>query len=187
MGFKHKLTEDERIKMFEWLKESKGYSEISKLLNNKITRQRVKQIALKNNIDTFKERKEALNKIHVQKMFKKWGAEWNDKDFRKSLIYQTMKEKFRAKKHNSGKWEFSVDFGSLEFPTHCPILGIELDYFVENRGFQENSVSFDRINPLKGYVPGNVVIISWRANRIKNNGTAEEHQKIAVFMLKHAF
>jgi hypothetical protein len=96
-----------------------------------------------------------------------------------------MREKYRLKKANanrSGK-EFTIAFGELDFPTHCPILGIELDYFSEGR--QENSPSFDRFDPSKGYVSGNVAVVSWRANRIKNDGTADEHQKIADWMSKH--
>jgi hypothetical protein len=89
---------------------------------------------------------------------------------------------FTRKRQNSKqkKWEFSIQMSDLEWPTHCPILGVELDWFAEYR--KENSPSIDRINPKEGYIPGNVQIISWRANRIKNDGTAEEHQKIADYM-----
>lgn len=37
----------------------------------------------------------------------------------------------------------------------------------------------------KGYVPGNVVVMSYRANRLKNDGTAEEHEIIAAWMRKN--
>jgi hypothetical protein len=40
----------------------------------------------------------------------------------------------------------------------------------------------DRIIPEEGYVAGNVNVVSYRANRIKNDGTAEEHLKIADWM-----
>lgn len=43
-------------------------------------------------------------------------------------------------------------------------------------------MSLDRIDPRKGYVKGNVWIISYRANLIKNDGTAEEHEMIAKAM-----
>jgi hypothetical protein len=33
-------------------------------------------------------------------------------------------------------------------------------------------------------VKGNVEVMSWRANRIKNNGTPEEHRKIANYLEK---
>lgn len=73
----------------------------------------------------------------------------------------------------------------LECPDTCPVLGIALDYTCTRKsgtsGQSEHKASFDRINPSKGYVSGNVVIVSWRANRIRNNGTAAEHAKIARY------
>lgn len=94
--------------------------------------------------------------------------------------------KFRRKKQNAknGKWEFTIDFWDLVWPTHCPILGLELLYSSPFDVRADASVSFDRIDSTKGYIPGNVQVLSWRANRIKNDGTAEEHQKIADFMRK---
>jgi hypothetical protein len=97
-----------------------------------------------------------------------------------------MRAKFRTKKANSvrNNIEFTIDFGDLTFPTHCPVLGLELDYFTE-QGWTDYSPSFDRVDPTKGYTKENVVIISMRANRIKNNGSAEEHEKIAAFIRQH--
>jgi hypothetical protein len=92
---------------------------------------------------------------------------------------------FTRKRQNSkvkgAPWEFTVRMSDIDWPTHCPVLGLELDWFAEVRC--EASPSFDRIDPSKGYIPGNVAIISWRANRIKNDGTAEEHKKIANWLL----
>lgn len=91
---------------------------------------------------------------------------------------------FTRKRQNAkskGKWEFTIEMSDVPYwPTHCPILGLELDWFLEKRG--ECSPSLDRIDSNLGYVPGNVRIVSWRANRIKNNGTAEEHRKIADYL-----
>lgn len=54
----------------------------------------------------------------------------------------------------------------------CPVLGIPI---FSGRGKQiDNSPNLDRIVPEKGYVPGNVRVISAKANRIKSNATAEE-------------
>jgi hypothetical protein len=44
-----------------------------------------------------------------------------------------------------------------------------------------NSPSLDRINNNLGYVPGNVIVVSDRANRIKNNATIEELEKIVNY------
>jgi hypothetical protein len=176
-----KLTTEEVELVKQWAKEGFGLTEISKKLNGKVSRQRIKQITQKFKIDAFAIKKQKQEKILNDKMFKKWGPKWKDQEWRKSAIYQAMREKFKNKKANAGNHEFTIDFGDLTFPTHCPILGIELDYFALN-GRLENSPSFDRVDPSKGYVKDNVVIVSWRANRIKNDGTAEEHEKIAKFM-----
>ena len=69
----------------------------------------------------------------------------------------------------------------VELPDVCPVLGLVLNYSGTGReGFsrEENSPSIDQIVPSKGYTLDNVCIISWRANRIKNDGTPEEHFKI---------
>jgi hypothetical protein len=40
----------------------------------------------------------------------------------------------------------------------------------------------DRIDNNEGYVKGNVAVISFRANTLKNNATAEELRAIADYM-----
>lgn len=187
MQIKHhwkKLTAEERQQAISWAKEGIGIAEIVRRLDNKVTKQRIKQIMDKEKIPvTLIKREKNSQKLH-EKMFRKWGSKWKDKEWRKSAVYEAMREKFRNKKAHSYKHEFTIEFGDIIFPTHCPVLGIELDYFAE--GKQENSPSFDRVDPSKGYVKGNVVIISLRANRIKNDGTAEEHERIASFMRNFA-
>lgn len=182
MAFTKKLTPADHVKIKEMAKQGHKLDVIAKALSTTVSRQRIKQLTQQYGIDSFAIRKDIVQKELNDKMFKKWGSQWANKEYRKSLIYQTMREKFNRKKTNAQKigLEFSINFGELTFPTHCPILGLELDYFSDGR--VENSVSFDRIDPNKGYVPGNVVIVSWRANRIKNNGSADEHQKIADFL-----
>jgi hypothetical protein len=182
MSFKPRLTKEDHQLIEEMALRGEKLEVIAKSLSIPVTRQRIKQITLKLGIDSFSIRRVQKDAELHDKMFKKWGSNWKDKTTRKSYIYQEMRAKFRAKKANAMRVgiEFNVNFGDLEFPTHCPVLGIELDYFADRRA--ENAVSFDRLDSSKGYVHGNVAIISWRANRIKNNGTAEEHQKIADFM-----
>lgn len=182
MTFNTKLTKEDKEFILQKAKEGNGYSEIAALLDNKVTKQRVQQICKKAKINAFAI-KQALNiEAHAKKMVEKWGVNWNNKEHRRSYIYQAMRSKFRHKKANvtrvGGAWE--VSFGDLDFPTHCPILGIELNYFAEV--ICDQSPSFDCVIPSKGYVSGNVYIISQRANRIKNDGTAEEHRAIAEFI-----
>lgn len=75
---------------------------------------------------------------------------------------------------------YSLTRENITIPEYCPILGIKL----ERGPVQErhNSPSLDRIYPELGYIPGNVSVISYRANCIKNNGSADEHRRIADWM-----
>jgi hypothetical protein len=71
------------------------------------------------------------------------------------------------------------ELNNLSFPITCPILGIPLRF---NRGGQQdNSYSFDRIDSTKGYEIDNVIIVSWKANRLKSNATKEELKAIYEF------
>ncbi len=80
--------------------------------------------------------------------------------------------------------EFDLVFEDVEFPARCPVLGIELNYTRCSglgRNPRPNSPSFDRIDPDKGYVKGNVLIVSMMANQIKSNATVEQLEKVASF------
>ncbi len=46
---------------------------------------------------------------------------------------------------------------------------------------QFNSPTLDRIDPVKGYVPGNIVVVSLRANTIKNDATMDELAAVLAF------
>lgn len=61
--------------------------------------------------------------------------------------------------------------------SHCPVFGIPLEWSVQRgKGSVQlaNSPSLDRIDPTKGYVKGNVWIISSKANTFKSYATHEE-------------
>lgn len=78
--------------------------------------------------------------------------------------------------------KFDLTRDDLVIPKRCPVLGIPLRVGRGRNSHTDNSPSLDRVIPRKGYVRGNVIVISWRANRIKNNGTTEELMRIAVFL-----
>jgi len=61
--------------------------------------------------------------------------------------------------------------------SHCPIFGIPLEWSaLRNNGNipLPNSPSLDRIVPERGYVKGNVWMISYRANQIKSDASHDE-------------
>jgi hypothetical protein len=71
----------------------------------------------------------------------------------------------------------------LPLPEYCPVLGVLINYKgTKVRGFVNDCPSIDRFNPAKGYVPGNVRIVSWRVNRIKSDASIEELEAILRYM-----
>ena len=64
----------------------------------------------------------------------------------------------------------------------CPVLGIKMEIGEKNQSI--NSPSIDRIIPEKGYVPGNIIVVSNKANGIKSNATPDEIIKVGKFYKK---
>jgi hypothetical protein len=85
------------------------------------------------------------------------------------------------------KLEFDIEIADINIPTVCPVLNIPiLKVYTEGKkvGPTNNSPSLDRIDNAKGYVKGNVQVISNKANTMKNNATPEELIKFAQWILK---
>ena len=98
-----------------------------------------------------------------------------------TTLYNTVKN--RAKRQKL-PMEITTDYLKNIYPDNmiCPVLGIKME-----RGDAKsinNSPSIDRIIPEKGYVPGNVIIVSMRANIIKSNATPDEIIKVGKFYKK---
>lgn len=87
-----------------------------------------------------------------------------------------MNAKNRAKKNGR---DFLIGLKDIVIPQRCPILNIPLQTGSLEKA---NSPSLDRIDNTKGYVPGNVAVISFKANTLKNNGTLEELEAIVNWL-----
>ncbi len=87
--------------------------------------------------------------------------------------------KTRAKKRGI---PFNLTHEDVQIPENCPILGIPLEINLGHSG--PNSPTLDRIIPGKGYIRGNVQVISHRANTIKSDATLEELRQVTSFMEK---
>jgi len=100
----------------------------------------------------------------------------------KSMLKNARK---RAKKNNI-PFNITEDYLKSIYPSDmiCPVLGFEMSVGVDENGWTDTSPSLDRIIPEKGYVQGNVVIVSMRANSIKRDATPEEIRKVADFYEK---
>lgn len=82
--------------------------------------------------------------------------------------------------------EYSLSISAIEMwlknQPACPIFGTVFPLGPHGNGVCPESPTLDRLQPEKGYVPGNVALISHRANTIKSIGTAAEHERIAQWM-----
>ena len=68
----------------------------------------------------------------------------------------------------------------------CPITGLNFQFGYKNKEKinKNNSPSLDRIIPSKGYVEGNVMVISDLMNRMKQDSTYEDIEKLYNFYKK---
>lgn len=79
--------------------------------------------------------------------------------------------------------EFNLDLSDIVIPERCPVLGMVLARNTTGiRKPQSCSPSVDRLDSKRGYVKGNVAVISYRANRIKNDANPAELRLIADWM-----
>ena len=107
-----------------------------------------------------------------------YQREWRRKNPKETMVINA---KVRAKKYG---FPCDISVEMLEWPTHCPIFGIELDYSATKPGERKQRANYPtldrRVNDL-GYVKGNVFVISHKANRIKSDATVEQLEAIARY------
>lgn len=124
------------------------------------------------------EDKLAYNRVYNQQWRHalKHSTDINDLRQRK-LMLKAAKQRARRK-----GLAFNLTPADILIPKRCPALGIVLSYRRTGRhGGQKSSPSLDRIIPRKGYVRGNVIVVSHLANMIKNVGTPEQIIRVGRF------
>lgn len=82
----------------------------------------------------------------------------------------------RSRARNRGI-PFTIKQTDVVVPTHCAVLGIPLDCRDRN-----HTPSIDEVVQGKGYTPGNIAVISGKANRIKSDATLKELQAIELYV-----
>jgi hypothetical protein len=86
--------------------------------------------------------------------------------------------KVRAKKKGL---PFNLELSDIIIPEFCPIFGMRLEKS-QGKGAVDRSPSLDRIRSEKGYVKGNVWVISNKANTMKSNATVEELEHLTAVL-----
>lgn len=76
--------------------------------------------------------------------------------------------------------EFNITHKDVQIPLYCPVIGIPL--ITNTKRQNANSPSIDRIDNTKGYIKGNVRVISWRINHRKSDMTIYEILALAEYI-----
>jgi hypothetical protein len=71
---------------------------------------------------------------------------------------------------------FDLDIGDIQVPDVCPVLKVPMEYKTPY------APSVDRIDSSKGYIKGNIQVMSWKANTMKSSATAEELKSFAAWV-----
>lgn len=113
-----------------------------------------------------------VSALGLQKLFSENKLYLNVYDYTPEDKEKSILERAKTNAKRRG-CEFNLEKSDIIIPTHCPYLGIELSYNKKD-GKKSNYFSIDRIDSTKGYVKGNIQIISKQANIMKSNATIEQ-------------
>lgn len=176
-----KCKEDKEISQFSKQKAAKdGHSCYCKACNRAYTKQWVednhdkslakRRLYVKKNEEKIRTQRSAYNKAN-RPYFREMNRKYNLENPERYLLYDAKK---RAKQ---GSLPFNLVLEDILIPEFCPVLGVKIERGCGSK--RAESPSLDRLIPELGYVKGNVAVISFRANWVKGNATAEELFKIA--------
>jgi hypothetical protein len=107
---------------------------------------------------------------------------WSRQNYRKTKKSNPEKHLFYAAKRRAkdNGLEFNIELSDIIIPKTCPILNTEL--VIGDRNSKKNSPSLDRVDSSKGYVKGNVRVISMKANAAKSNLSQEDIRRLYEYV-----
>ena len=117
------------------------------------------------------------NKESKSKSYRKW-RDADPKGYWASATIQRIKKR---------SIDISVPFNLTKqwlienTPEFCPVFGTPFLFFGNNVA-NEKSASLDRLNPSGGYTTDNVVVVSMKANVIKNAFSSVDIYKVAAWL-----
>lgn len=106
---------------------------------------------------------------------------WRVNNRKKDWVHRTLwKAKARAKKKNL-PFNLTTDYILSIMSDNCPIFDEPFILHGTKTG-ADMTPNIDRIDPVKGYVEGNIAIISSKANRIKSAYQSKDLYKVAQWL-----
>lgn len=79
---------------------------------------------------------------------------------------------------------FEIEVNDIVVPEYCPVFP-HIKLCLENGYAANDSPSLDEIIRGRGYVKGNIIVTSYKANKMKNDGTIEECMMLGEFYSKY--
>ena len=104
-----------------------------------------------------------------------------NKEYRENFFKFSIRLKKSWCKKRGVAFDLDSDYLEKIWTGFCPIFNVKLEIGSRNIDHTLNA-NLDRIDPKKGYVKGNVMYISGRANRIKYDASVEELRCIADWL-----
>lgn len=158
------------------LRASKKYAENNKSKRADMDRQRYQR-----NLEAEREKR----RLYVQQNKDnrvEYNRQWEGLNHSKRpwvRAYHSCKQRAKLK---DAPFDLTVEYVESIWNQYCPVLGIEMSCGKNKQ--TDNSPSLDRIDPTKGYVQGNVEVISLKANRMKNNGSLSELHMLVEYLMQ---
>lgn len=133
-------------------------------------------------IKTLSTNDKKVIRMQKDKIYKEKVLEGKRESHKKHIIhYLWFRAKQRAIKYG---YEFNIEESDIIIPEICPIL--EVPIVLGSKGNYEYTPSLDRIDNSKGYVKGNIQVISKKANSMKNSATIEELKCFCKNILRYS-
>ena len=123
----------------------------------------------------YQRNKDKIKSPEIMERQRETVRKWRENNRESSMLAAC---KSRAKRLNLG---FDLELSDIVIPEVCPITLEPLFFSV---GYQHNHTpALDRIDNDKGYIKGNVRVISHRANRQKSNLSLEEIKRLYLYSI----
>lgn len=106
-----------------------------------------------------------------------------DKNYFRKLRLKVSPE-YKAEIAEQRGLDFNLELEDIVIPKYCPIL--EVPFQFGSKDDYSYSPSIDRIDNSKGYIKGNIQIISMKANTMKNSATPEELYNFCKNILRYS-
>lgn len=118
-----------------------------------------------------------LNEEYKQKRLRQRSTARKKRRKENPAVFMLQSAKKRAKAKGI---EFTITLEDIVIPKKCPILGIPI--YVGEGFIRYHSPSLDRVDNKKGYIKGNVAVISYKANGFKGDMSITDVRKLLKYM-----